>query len=98
MALSIFLIVGAEVAINTNIAVILTSNYSVSLETAVIGISVFFAGETIARLSGAILLNWIKPRPFLFLTAIVSLVGVAGILLSPVYMASLIFIFITGLG
>lgn len=98
MALSIFLIVGAEVAINTNIAVILTSKYDVSLETAVIGISVFFAGETIARLSGAILLNWIKPRPFLLLTAVVSLVGVTGILLSPVYMAALIFIFITGLG
>lgn len=98
MALSIFLIVGAEVAINTNIAVILTSKYNITLETAVIGISVFFAGETIARLSGAILLNWIKPRQFLFLTAVVSLVGVAGIVMSPVYMVALIFIFITGLG
>ena len=42
--------------------------------------------------------SWIKPRQFLFLTAVVSLVGVAGIVMSPVYMVALIFIFITGLG
>lgn len=98
MALSIFLIVGAEVAINTNIAVILTDRFDVTLETAVIGISVFFAGETIARLSGAILLNWMNPRSFLLLTSVVALTGIAGIVMSPVYLVALASIFITGLG
>jgi MFS transporter, FHS family, L-fucose permease len=98
MALSIFLIVGAEVAINTNIAQILMAKFNLSLERAVIGISVFFAGETIARLTGAIVLNWIKPRPFLLLTALVALAGVAGVLLAPVFIVALVFIFITGLG
>jgi len=98
MALSIFLIVGAEVAINTNIANILIAKFNLTLEKAAIGISVFFAGETVARLAGAILLNWIKPRPFLLLTALVALAGVAGVLLSPVYFVALVFIFITGLG
>ena len=98
MALSIFLIVGAEVAINTNIANILSGNFDLSLETAVIGISVFFAGETIARLLGAIILNWIKPRPFLIITALVSIIGIIGIYLAPEYITAMVFIFITGLG
>ena len=98
MALSIFLIVGAEVAINTNIATILISKFNIPLETAVVAISVFFAGETFARLSGAIILNWIKPRPFLFLTALVALAGIIGTLFSPLYILALVFVFITGLG
>lgn len=98
MALSIFLIVGAEVAINTNITTILIHNYELSLEKAAIGISLFFAGETIARLTGAIVLNWIKPRPFLLLAALISLVGVLGVFIAPTYILSLTAIFIVGLG
>lgn len=98
MALSIFLIVGAEVAINTNIANILMGKFGLTLETAAIGISVFFAGETFARLAGAILLNWIKPKPFLLLTALVALMAVAGVLISPDYIIAMVFTFIIGLG
>jgi fucose permease len=98
MALSIFLIVGSEVAMNTNIANILITKFDLTLEKAAIGISVFFAGETVARLAGAIVLNWLKPRPFLLLISLVSLAGVAGVLLAPVYFVSLVFIFIIGLG
>ncbi len=98
MALSIFFIVGAEVAINTNIANILMAKFGLTLEKAAVGISLFFAGEMVARLSGAILLNWIKPRFFLLLTSLVALTGIVGILFSPVYLVGLVFIFITGLG
>jgi len=98
MALSIFLIVGTEVAINTNIAIILTTRYGVELETAVIGISMFFAGETISRFLGAILLNWIKPRIFLVLIALLSLAGILGIFLAPSNTVAFVFIFIAGLG
>ncbi len=98
MALSIFLIVGAEVAMNTNIANILISRFDLTLEKAAIGISIFFAGETIARLAGAIILNWLNPRPYLLLISLVSLAGVAGVLLAPVYLVALVFIFIIGLG
>ncbi len=98
MALSIFLIVGAEVAINTNITTVLIDKYGLTLEKAAIGISLFFAGETIARLSGAIALNWIKPRPFLLLAALVSLVGVVGVFMAPTYVLALTAIFIIGLG
>ena len=98
MALSIFLIVGAEVAMNTNIAQILMAKFGLSLEKTAVGISIFYAGETIARFTGAILLNWIKPRRFLLLIAAVSLAGVAGILLAPTFFLALTAIFITGLG
>ncbi len=98
MALSIFLIVGAEVAINTNIANILIAKYGISLETAAYGISFFFAGETISRFLGAIILNWIKPRFFLFMIAILSLIGVLGVFLAPNNTISFAAIFIIGMG
>ncbi len=98
MALSIFLIVGAEVAINTNIANVLIAKYSIEMATAVYGISCFFAGETISRFLGAIILNWIKPRLFLFLIALLSLAGVVGVFLAPTITVAYIFIFVIGLG
>lgn len=98
MALSIFLIVGAEVAINTNITTVLIAKYGLTLEKAAIGISVFFAGETIARLTGAIVLNWIKSRPFLLLVTLVSLTGVLGLFVAPVYILALVAVFVIGLG
>lgn len=98
MALSIFLIVGVEVATNTNISNILISKYGITMEEAAWGISAFFAGETVSRLIGAIVLNWIKPRIFLLLTALTSLVGVAGVFVSPVFSVALVSIFIIGFG
>ncbi len=98
MALSIFLIVGTEVGINTNISNILISKYSITLEKAAIGISFFFAGETIARFLGAIILNWIKPRVFLLLIAILSLAGIAGVFLAPALAVAYGSVFLIGLG
>ena len=98
MALSIFLIVGTEVSINTNIANILIAKYNLDLGKAVIGISWFFAGETISRFLGAVILNWIKPRIFLLLTTLVALVGVLGVLLAPNLTVAFISILIIGLG
>jgi len=98
MALSIFLIVGVEVATNTNISNILISKYGIPMERAAWRISAFFAGETISRLIGAITLNWIKPRIFLLLTALTSLVGVAGVFVSPTFTVALVSIFIIGFG
>ncbi len=98
MALSIFLIVGVEVATNTNISNILISKYGITMERAAWGISAFFAGETVSRLIGAIILNWIKPRVFLLITALTSLVGVVGVFVSPTFTVALVSIFIIGFG
>lgn len=98
MALSIFLIVGTEVSVNTNISNILVSKYEITLEEAAWGISLFFAGETISRLIGAVSLNWIKPRAFLLLTVLVSLAGVAGVFVATGVTGALVAIFVIGLG
>ena len=108
MALSIFLIVGAEVAINTNIVNVLVGKYAGGNEsaaelallrkTAAYGISLFYAGETISRFLGAIILNWIKPRLYLLLIAVLSLMGVLGVFLSPGMTLAFVSILIIGLG
>ena len=98
MALSIFLIVGAEVSTNTNISNVLMSKFDITMEKAALAISAFFAGETISRLIGAIILNWIKPRVFLLLTALTSLVGVFGVFIAPSFTIALVAVFIIGFG
>jgi fucose permease len=98
MALSIFLTVGTEVAINTNIANVLIAKYGLTLDKAVIGISWFFAGETISRFLGAIILNWIRPRVFLLLTSLVALSGVLGVFLATGSMGAFVSILVIGLG
>lgn len=98
MALSIFLIVGAEVSTNTNISDVLMSKFDITMEKAALAISAFFAGETISRLIGAIILNWIKPRVFLLLTALTSLVGVLGVFIAPSFTIALVAVFIIGFG
>lgn len=98
MALSIFLIVGAEVAINTNITNILIAEYGLTLERAVIGISIFYAGETIARFLGAIILNWIKPGILLLLTSLIGILGIIAVFLSPNDTIAFAAIFTIGLG
>lgn len=98
MALSIFLIVGAEVAINTNITNILIAKYGISLEEAAIGISFFFAGETISRFLGAIILNWINPRLFLLLVTLLALAGVLGVFFAPASPVAFASVLIIGLG
>jgi FHS family L-fucose permease-like MFS transporter len=98
MALAIFLTVGTEVAINTNIANVLIAKYGLTLDKAVIGISWFFAGETISRFLGAIILNWIRPRVFLLLTSLVALLGVLGVFLAPDSMVAFVSIMVIGLG
>lgn len=98
MALSIFLIVGAEVSVNTNIVNVLIAKFGLTLETAAIGISFFFAGETVSRFLGAIILNVIKPRLFLLLTTLLSLLGVLGVFFAPANAVAFASIFIIGLG
>ncbi len=98
MALSIFLIVGVEVAVNTNIANVLVASYDITFEKAALGISIFFAGETISRFLGAVILNYMRPRLFLLILALLALAGVAGVFLAPVVIVAFISIFILGLG
>jgi len=98
MVLSIFFQVGFDVSMNSNIANYLKTRYSISLETASLGISIYFASLMAGRLLGSILLRKVNTKIFLITSTLVTLAGLLGILASPTIRFTWILIFITGLG
>jgi fucose permease len=98
MVLGIFFLVGADVGMNTNIANYLQSSFSLSLEQASLGISIYFAALMIGRFLGAILLNWFPARKFLFGTAALALLSMIAMIFAPSVMIARIAIFMAGLG
>ncbi|NLI88683.1 MAG: sugar MFS transporter [Bacteroidales bacterium] len=98
MILAIFFIVGFDVSVNSNIANFLKSKYAISLETASLGISVYFASLMAGRFLGAILLRKVSSKTFLNASVVLTVLGLVGILLSPVLGVTWVLIFITGFG
>ncbi|MFA5218530.1 MAG: MFS transporter [Bacteroidales bacterium] len=98
MVLGIFLVVGSDVGMNSNIANYLQKNFDIGLDQASRGISIYFAALMISRFLGAVLLNFIKPKPFLVLTTLLAIVSLIGMILSPTALVGQIFIFLVGLG
>lgn len=98
MALGIFMLVGSDVGMNSNIANFLQTQFGLTLENASLGISLYFTALMIGRFSGAVILNWISARWFLLITAIVALVSLGGMLLAPSVLVAQIAIFMVGLG
>lgn len=98
MVLGIFMLVGCDVGMNSNIANFLQNNFGLTLERASLGISLYFAALMIGRFSGAIILNWISSRKFLLLTAIVALVSLVAMLLVKSVVVVQVAIFMVGLG
>ncbi len=85
-------------AVNTNIANVLVAGYGIAFEKAALGISIFFAGETVSRFFGAVILNYVRPGRFLLIIALLALAGVAGVFLAPLVSVAFVSIFILGLG
>ena len=98
MVVAIFMIVGADVGMNTNIVNYLSSVFDIPLERASLGISIYFTALMIGRFSGAVLLNWFPARKFLFWTVILALGGIVLMILAPTAMIAKISIFVIGLG
>jgi len=98
MVLGIFLVVGSDVGMNSNIANYLQKNFQLSLEEASVGISFYFAALMISRFLGAVLLNFIKPKPFLILTTLLTIMSFVGMILAPTPLVGKICIFMAGLG
>ena len=98
MVLGIFMLVGCDVGMNSNIANFLQNNFGFTLERASLGISLYFAALMIGRFSGAIILNWISARKFLLLTAIVALVSLLAMLVVKSVIIVQVAIFMVGLG
>jgi fucose permease len=98
MVLGIFMLVGSDVGMNSNIANFLQRQFGLSLERASLGISLYFTALMIGRFSGAIILTWIPARRFLLLTALVALVSLIAMLLVRSLLVVQIAIFMVGLG
>lgn len=98
MVIAIFLIVGADVGMNSNIQGFLMKLHGLTLENASYGISIYFTALMISRFVGAILLQFLKPVFFLVTTTVLSILGTLLIMLSNTEMTAYIGIFIVGLG
>lgn len=99
MVLGIFLVVGSDVGMNSNIANYLQKKFpELSLAEASVGISFYFAALMISRFLGAVLLNFFKPKPFLILTTLLTIMSFVGMVLAPTPLLGKIFIFMAGLG
>jgi FHS family L-fucose permease-like MFS transporter len=98
MVLSTFLMVGFDVGINSNITNFLRTKFSISLESASLGISLYFAALMAGRFTGAILLRKIDPYRFLIWSSVITLLGLAGIILSGNLVVTRMMIIVAGLG
>ncbi|MEA1876083.1 MAG: MFS transporter [Bacteroidota bacterium] len=98
MALGIFFLVGADVGMNTNIANYLQSTFSLSLEQASLGISIYFAALMIGRFMGVVILNWLPAKKFLVLTAVIALLSMLVMIFAPSVWVARVAIFMVGLG
>ena len=97
MVLAIFLIVGLDVGMNTNIQNLLVDRFDISLESASLGISIYFASLMISRLGGAIMLRRINNYAFLFWSALLSVLFLLLLTFSSNPMIVKISIFLIGL-
>ena len=99
MVLGIFLYVGSEVSMSAKLPNYLEArlNYDIK-ETGLFGTLFFFIFLMAGRFLGGVILNWIRPKLFLTITAVISLVGIAGLFLATSQFTAFFFIVLTGLG
>ena len=97
MVLGIFLIVGIDVGMNTNIQNLLVQKFSMNLEDASLGISLYFFALMISRFFGAILLLKVNNQKFLFWSALLTVIFIGLIVIAPSTLYALIFIALVGL-
>jgi len=98
MVLAVFVMVGFDVSMNTNIANFLATRFSIDLETASIGISIYFASLMVGRFLGAILLRKINTNWFLIVSTVINMLGLIGIMFTDNLNVARVMIFIAGFG
>ncbi len=98
MVIGIFLYVGAEVSMSSKIAVFFSVKYNIDLtKIGMLGVGVFFLSLTIGRFLGGVILNWMRPKLFLLLTCLISIIGLGGIFIHNLTTAW-ISVFLVGIG
>lgn len=97
MVLSIFLIVGIDVGMNTNIQGLLVSKFNLSLEDSSLGISLYFFSLMVSRFVGAMVLNKMSHLKFLKWSSLLTILFFVGLLFSNSLVSTLTSIVLVGL-
>lgn len=97
MVIAIFLIVGIDVGMNTNIQSLLVQKFGIDLEEASLGISLYFFALMMSRFFGAVLLLKINNQRFLFWSALLTVVFIGLIIIAPSKLMTLTLIALIGL-
>ncbi|MEE4177313.1 MAG: MFS transporter [Bacteroides sp.] len=98
MVLGIFLYVGAEVSISSGTPILLSNKFNIDLQTwGLLGNAFFFISILIGRFLGSVILNYLQPKRFLLISALLSLTGLV-LMLSPLQNLVILGILFTGLG
>ncbi len=98
MVFAIFFMVGFDVTMNTSIANFLSNRFSISIESASLGISIYFASLMAGRFIGAFLLRKADAKLSLVASTLIALIGLIGIIISHDLLISRIMIFVAGFG
>lgn len=98
MVFGIFLVVGIDVAMNSNIGNFLELKIGIDAETAKYGKSMYFFAKMIGTFVGAILLTKLSPRKFLIGSSILAIVALVALAYTPNDIAAWATIFVVSLG
>ena len=98
MVIGIFLVVGIDVAMNSNIGNFLEQKIGIDSETAKYGKSMYFFAKMIGSFSGAILLTKIAPRKFLIASSLLAIISLIALAFTTGELTAWIIIFIISLG
>ena len=98
MILAIFFVVGFDVTMNSSIANFLKNKFSISIESANFGISIYFAALMAGRFLGAFLLRILNTKKFLIISTLITLIGLIGLIFSNNILLTRILIFVSGFG
>ncbi len=98
MVIGIFLVVGIDVAMNSNIGNFLELKIGIDAEAAKYGKSMYFFAKMIGTFIGAILLTRLSPRGFLIGSSLLAIVSLTALAFTPSAIAAWIIIFIVSLG
>jgi MFS transporter, FHS family, L-fucose permease len=97
MVISIFLVVGIDVGVNSTSGQFLMKKLDMEQTLAESGRSLYFFGKMLGTFAGAMLLTWFASRKFLVWTSLLSLIAIVALVFNPVPAGALVIIFLIGL-
>ncbi|WP_211324095.1 MFS transporter [Echinicola strongylocentroti] len=97
MVFAIFLTVGIDVGMNTNIQGVLVSKFDLTLEDASLGISLYFFSLLVSRLLGAVILGKMSHVKFLKWSGWLTVIAFVCLMVSPSLETTLASIILVGL-